>query len=420
LPNFNIFDFETLVKLTFANMSLISRLLLFILTSSPLFTTAQSAKEFLVTNDNDTIFGSVSFNRKSPRNVSFRGINDASSREYSVSEIKFFYLKSLELYESVETSESGERTFLKVLAYGRISLYKLQKGFLMIKEGKEYKLDKRDTVINNYAYEDKKYIDLLKVLTSDCEKLATKSRSVSYNENALTAFVSKYNNCDGVVEKSKAHSTWEQTMIGVKGGLSISKMVFPAEESVYHKFDFAPKSSQVYGIFLSFPLSERLSAVADFIQIKERGGDEVGVNTKEGSDYSKEEAHFKFRYHQVGVSLRYFPVLGRFRPFATGGVFLGQTPTVTSIRKISFGGSAPYSVRKDLDLSGSSSRKEFGFTVGAGLNTEIGKRGVVGLTYNYENAFANYVGKKDRFNFLSHYLTISAAYKLNGLFRRQQ
>jgi opacity protein-like surface antigen len=350
--------------------------------------------------------------------VGFHGAKDESLKEYTVSEIKFFYLKSLELYEAVERSGSSEKTFLRVLARGKMSLYKQTKGFLIMKDGREYKVQKRDTVINGYTHEDKKYTGLIKILMADCERVAKKSRTVRFTDEDLEKIVQAYNDCDKPAKlvAREPYSHTEKSMVGVTGAMSVSKMEFPSSRSEFHKYNFDPRTSFTYGIFLNLPLSRKLSTVVDFVRVS-RGADVKGGDTKYNTFPSKEDLDFNLKYNQVGISFRYFPFFGRIKPFVTGGVLMGRASTAIGFRRIYVGGPVEYTIRKDFDFQPGGSRLEYGFKFGGGVNTEIGTHIILGLNYTFEKVTAN-PGKSDWFSFTSSHLTMSAAVKLEEFFRR--
>jgi opacity protein-like surface antigen len=396
-------------------MIIISRFVLLILFCLPFPVGAQLIKEYIVTNANDTIYGAVTYSRDEGV-VTFEEKKDTSPKKYAAADIRFFFLKSLKLYESVQRPGTTEKVFLQLFVSGKISLYKQSKsnGFLLIKEGREYPLTTRDTIIDNHYHEDKKYTGLLKILMSDCEKVQKKTRIVRFNEDELTKLVEKYNECGTIHTggKTEVFAKREPWMIGVKSGAVFSKLKFPAELNYFSRYDFDRTTSISYAIFGSVPLSRKLSAILEVVHVNKSA--EANGDTKYGNIISKEDVYFNCKYNQVSISGRYSPFAGRFKPFAIIGFFFGRSPKLDGYRRI-FIGDTDQVVRVSFDFT---SRNEIGYTLGMGVNTEIGKGLILGLNYGYERATGNVNAGDNQFRFMSQYLSLSAGISINSMMGR--
>jgi hypothetical protein len=173
--------------------------ILFILSaffSSPVFAQIGFYEGYVVTNQNDSVFGKIDISES--RHIIEYCIlkKDGEDVKYYPDKVKRFGYFGGACY----VTNILKDTVVQVLVEGKLSLYKLQ-STLYIHKGKE-KVTKLDSytekVIRNgevYYVESVKWKGLLTYLTSDCNPGQDVIEKLHLLENELNEFVINYNKC---------------------------------------------------------------------------------------------------------------------------------------------------------------------------------------------------------------------------------
>ncbi len=112
---------------------------------------------YIVTNANDTIYGSIKDRNDLKTEVSFRQLGQRDFLTYSPDDITCFSIENKSIYKSCNVqldSLGSEKIFMEVLVQGYMSLYYCRDGFYLIEKGLEqYFLSKKADQIKATAAE---------------------------------------------------------------------------------------------------------------------------------------------------------------------------------------------------------------------------------------------------------------------------
>jgi len=173
--------------------------ILFILSaffSSQIFAQIGFYEGYVVTNQNDSVFGKIDIH-ESKHIIEYCILKkDGENVKYYPDKIKRFGYFGGACY----VTNILKDTVVQVLVEGKLSLYKLQSTLYIQKEKEKVaKLDSyTEKVIRNgevYYVESVKWKGLLTYLTSDCNQGQDEIDKLHLLENELTDFVVNYNKC---------------------------------------------------------------------------------------------------------------------------------------------------------------------------------------------------------------------------------
>jgi hypothetical protein len=214
-------------------------LLIICLSSSVVFAQRGKKDGFIITPQNDTLFGKIEFRdlTQSRKECIFTG--DNGTIVYTPSQIKGYGYTGDRFY----TSQVLTDTFLQVLVSGELSLYKGGSEYYLEKKGNnllklEYEL-KKDT-IDGKAYESQKmaWKGYVNILIFDCIKDQEVIKNLSLNERDLTRLTLDYNKCRGAQYTDYlAKKPWTKMELGVVAGLSHSSINIKNASATY---DYLP------------------------------------------------------------------------------------------------------------------------------------------------------------------------------------
>ena len=202
---------------------------------------AQRGKKdgFIITIQNDTLFGKIEFHDliQSRKECLFTGDNGATV--YTPSQIKGYGFVNDRFY----TSQILADTFLQVLISGELSLYKGGSEYYFYKKGSkllklEYEL-KKDT-IDGKAYESQKmaWKGYVNIMIFDCIKDPEVIKNLNLNERDLTRLALDYNKCRGAKYTDYlAKKPWTKIELGAVSGISHSSINIKNASATY---DFLP------------------------------------------------------------------------------------------------------------------------------------------------------------------------------------
>jgi hypothetical protein len=171
-------------------------LLLSALTTAPIFSQLGFYEGYIVTNQNDTLFGKVGIGQNTHIIEYCIFKNETEDIKYYSDKIKRFGFTDGACYVSNVLKD----TIVQVLVDGRLSLYRLQSTFYVQKTGE--KANKLHTytekVVSNdqvYYVESVKWKGVITYLTSDCTPGPDVIGKLHLLERELTELVVNYNKC---------------------------------------------------------------------------------------------------------------------------------------------------------------------------------------------------------------------------------
>jgi len=234
--------------------------------SKLIFSQSDFRKGFVITQDNDTLYGLVNYREsiKKYKVCEFKVSEDQEVKNYFPEDIKayrfindkYFVTKEITLENNVK-----EKVFFEVLVQGKVTLYKYLESFFIEKDGGEYiKLTNERVLVTigdaEYYKNSNKYIGVLSyLLLSDCKQLKKKINSLEYKERGLTELIQSYNACmEGSSISFKENKSWLKTEFGLVAGINSSKISFkskdPNQEFITKDFD---RSNNIMpGLFIDF------------------------------------------------------------------------------------------------------------------------------------------------------------------------
>jgi hypothetical protein len=261
-------------------------IILFFLIPEFCFSQTDFRKGYVITNVRDTLFGLVDYREgfNSYKSCDFKEGKNQTAITYGPGSLIGYGFVNDRIYESKEltlTDQQPQTVFIEVLIKGIVSLYKFEstywikkdseKLYQLINEKKETYLD--DKLVLKYSNQ---HIGILNMLMFDCAELKPAIQKVTLSEKILTSLVEDYNRCrgeSGVVYKEK--KPWTKALIGMTGGINISKLEFTSDLGRYDHLtgSFETSKSPTIGISLDilFPrISESISFHSDFLYLTSR------------------------------------------------------------------------------------------------------------------------------------------------------
>lgn len=220
---------------------------------------------FVVTNQNDSIFGRLRL-YMGKANTKYCIIeNTDSQKKYTFDQIKRYGYIDGYCYDT----QMLQDTILKVLVQGKVSLYKYQTALYIGKEGEGlYRLETfTNRVVKNgemYYVEDIKWKGKVAFLTSDCKMDPEELKKLRLTEPDLTDFVVKYNRCaNAAYFEFKSSKKWSKASFGLVGGYYMSTLRVSTDVTEYYYTNqtYTEKHPSIGAILkVYYPrISERLS-----------------------------------------------------------------------------------------------------------------------------------------------------------------
>lgn len=238
------------------------------------FSQTEYRKGYVINNANDTIFGLVDYREgdKAHRSCDFKRSKDQSAVTYEPNDIIGYGFQNDKFFQSREISTKDQisrAVFLEAIVKGLVSLYKFEGSYFVEKESNRlYELSNEleEAFIDgkNVLKNTNKHIGILNMLLFDCAELRPKIQRVGLNQKVLTNLIEEYNQCKGEASITfQAKKPWTKAVIGIAGGLNISKLQF---DDLSEAFEVS--KSPIVGIsldVLSPRLSERISFHSDIL-----------------------------------------------------------------------------------------------------------------------------------------------------------
>jgi hypothetical protein len=376
-----------------------------------IFSKAQIIPDYIVTNQNDTIYGKVKLSDKSMHSILFRREEEKGFKEMTSEEIKSIMDDGRLYYES-HSIRGAQKVFLKCLVKGDRSLFRVKNHFYLLTPDTLVKIEKKDTVFANLKKKDNKYLGLLKALMPGCQTVDKELKPGLYGPKDLSRVVGKYNNCFSSTSKSTTYFRTAIQSLKVGGRVStvVSTMRYYIPESDYHTSTFKNAVGFNVGLFVMVPLTKRLSIQPEF-NITQKGAD--GNQTiKYGS--STATTKLITRSYDVSFTMLQLPIIFNYaiptRRFtfliSAGGVFGNAIALKGNVIQNQY--TPPdftdiyYRKTYAMDID----KGEMGYRTGFSVLIPL-KAKRIGVNYFFEKTFMNYTFLEDKIYSQSHALSLS-------------
>ncbi|MEL7145361.1 MAG: outer membrane beta-barrel protein [Bacteroidota bacterium] len=183
---------------------------------------------FIITNENDTIYGQIAVKGSEKSYLSCLFLNgEGEQKEYSPLNIKGYSFIDGKSY----TSQIIPNFFLERLVKGEASLYRYRNEFYLQKDGEthELKSQKIEALIGTRTTnrDDGKWKGILAYLFNDCEQAVKQiNKGVRLHEKPLTKLVVTYNQCqNSSYVEVKSGKKWSRLEYGLMVGFSNNRIV---------------------------------------------------------------------------------------------------------------------------------------------------------------------------------------------------
>ncbi len=208
-----------------SSFRLISFTFFFSFLSTPVFAQLNFIPGYIITAENDTIYGEVSktfLNNYSECKFKKEG----QVQKYVASEIKGYGYTNGECF----ASQIVDGVFLELLVKGTMSLYSKENVFYVQKEGEEvYTLSETENKVSTEKGElvvkSSRWRGVLALLVEKYPQLKKKVFKIHFSERPLTTLVAKYNKLEGdIFEEPKSTKKWIDLQYTVQLGKRFSEI----------------------------------------------------------------------------------------------------------------------------------------------------------------------------------------------------
>lgn len=208
---------------------------LVVITSSS-FGQTDFRKGFIITHDNDTIDGLVEYrnNAQNYRSCIFK--DEQEEREYYPTEIFGFGYYNDKFF----SSQIVKGSFVEVLVFGEISLFRSQNKYHLKKDTTVYDLESftEELIIDGQVIKRKnnRWRGIISYLISDCINNPNAVVSnLNLNEKSLTKLIVRYNKCRGIdFTEFKTSKPWIKFGYGATVGITRSRLNLNKSTNPYY------------------------------------------------------------------------------------------------------------------------------------------------------------------------------------------
>ena len=288
---------------------LLSLILLFVAHNA--FSQGDYRQGFVVTLNNDTLSGFLSYKENSSRYLicSYRKELNSETKEFGPLDISGYGFKNDHYYVSrqVMIDSVYGNYFMELLVLGKASLLRVNsKFFLEDSEGKLFELTTvTSEVINDkgrFQHTRELFKGILAWKFSDCPKVTSKIKSLTLDQRPLTDIFEFYNSCFALPQQSlKRLKPWSEFHIGFSGGLHASTL-FSLDNLIYYNAINPDQFKKDKGLFGG--LSMRLI----FPRISESLNINIDALYKRGSHESLLENPSSYETVYLAYSSMQFPI----------------------------------------------------------------------------------------------------------------
>jgi len=249
------------------------------------FSQTDYRKGYVITNARDTLVGLVDFREgaKAYKYCDYKSSKTQNAVSYEPTDIIGYGFENDKIFQSKEITikdQSPKVVFLEVIVRGLVSLYKFENTFFIEKNNtglQQLPIEIKEILVagKRVRTNTNKHVRTLNMLLFDCAELREKVQKAKLNENALSNLIEDYNRCKGELSITfKAKKPWTKAILGVTGGVNVSRLnfdAFPGYEHLAGVFEIS--KSPIIGIsfdFLSPRLSERISFHGDVLYLSSK------------------------------------------------------------------------------------------------------------------------------------------------------
>lgn len=208
-----------------------------LLITSVVFAQSDFRDGYIVTLQNDTIYGEIALrsNLKNAQSCIFR--NESDEKTYNPNEISTYRIIGEKYYISKEVDlfEKKETVFLEILVEGIANLYYLKDGsdefFILEKEGRLVSLTNKESIYKGknggtFAKNSSKFRGVMLYFFRDAPQLANKIKQVDFSYKPIINIVTDYNKsvCPNNECVKYEKSTESNIFVEAVGGIAINKM----------------------------------------------------------------------------------------------------------------------------------------------------------------------------------------------------
>ncbi len=158
---------------------------------------------YVITMEKDTLMGEVAFRKNVKNFESCRFLKNQEIQDFGPDEIAGFGYVNFKFF----TSEIIPGQFAEVLIKGKLSLYRVEEGFYLEKDGELHYISKTPEKIpqsvqiepGQKLLDDNRWRQTLSSQIGDCDEAALREKvsRIKYGEQGISGIVLAYNNCDG-------------------------------------------------------------------------------------------------------------------------------------------------------------------------------------------------------------------------------
>jgi hypothetical protein len=324
---------------------------------------------FIITKDNDTVFGKPDFRSISGGVKSITFVSETGSKEYFPDQIKGYGFINNKYFSSGIIPEF----FVEIVIRGKLNLYRHDKTFYVQKDtGRVVKMESIVVPITTqYGTKyrtDERWRGVLKFLTSDNPEVSKKTSTLNLSERSLVRFVTDYNKLDEkVFVDFRANLPWIQGHYGMGLGTTGTTITLT---STYQEYRHLPGSlssvDPMVGLVyhLTMPrLSERISLQAEMIYMYSH----FYTLTESRYIYNKElnDVNINLNTFTFPVSLRYLIMKKKLPLFAYFGAgYILNFKSEASLRRETI---SNFEVNTTIDDAFPLAKTEIGFRGGVGI-----------------------------------------------------
>lgn len=281
---------------------------------------------YIITLDNDTIYGDVAYRSDIKNYKSCQFKIDENITTYSPQQLRAYGFLNDKFFTSTVINDF----FVEVLVQGRLSLYKHNNYFLIEKNKKHYKIENKTIKVEKPGTvekirEDNRWRGIISILISDYFSNPNEIiKNLTYGEKSLTKLVIRYNKVKAsdftVFKISKA---WTKVDLGLSIGITKSTIKIENQTQPYLFLDnsystFNPLIGFVVAV--SSPrISEKIAFQSEIYFSKSSYSRLVEINNTYSTEFH--DTYFDFTTITIPISIKYSTPEKDFSFFAQAGVF---------------------------------------------------------------------------------------------------
>ena len=368
-------------------------IIVLLLTSIGVWAQRDYRKGYIITNEQDTIYGWVDY-RGDVRNAkvcSFKKSETGQATEYTPLDIAAYRYIDSKYYVSknIGTVDAPIKVFFEYLVDGMAKLYYYRdnntKGYYYIEKDEqliELSIDEKEVEINGRAYNiaTKSYIGVLKA-TLNVWEMGNKIDKAKLEHESLINIAKDYHQyvcTDGseciIYEKKKPLMALR---IAPVAGVELSTLKL--KNSDVQKYSFDPSANLTIGVNLNFSMPRLNEKI--FLQIQAMYTKYYFFETHENS-ISVTDVHFRSNVLQMGLAVKYEYPKGKIRPILAAGASFINMPDgeIEEVKDIFFSGGV---VRTSTNKSAINTKFMPGFEVIPGIHYYIAKERIIFIQLQY-------------------------------------